>query len=215
MGEPTIGPADMKSIGRLARRSGWTVLLTVGLAHFEPQAAAREVAAAKKALGPYLAGVEIGNEPDALGKHGFRPMPWLAQGYEEEVSAYREEIAKLTPEVAIAGPDVSGSGAFLEWGTAEALSQQPALLTGHHYPLGLHLDAGADHPGPAQPRAAGTRGAVAGNLRRDRRAQGIPLRIDEANSVSCGGSRASATRSARRSGRPATSARRCPRGPSA
>ncbi len=40
----TIGPADMKSIGRLARRSGWTVLLTVGLAHYEPQAAAREVA---------------------------------------------------------------------------------------------------------------------------------------------------------------------------
>ena len=90
----TIGPADMRSLGRLARRSGWTVLLTVGLAHFEPQAAAREVAAAKAALGPRLVGVEIGNEPDSLGRHGYRLMPWLAQGYEEEVSEYREAIGR-------------------------------------------------------------------------------------------------------------------------
>ena len=53
----TIGPAQMKALGELAKRSGWQVLLTVGLAHFEPQAAAREVAAAHQALGPYLAAV--------------------------------------------------------------------------------------------------------------------------------------------------------------
>ncbi len=183
----TIGPADMKSIGRLARRSGWTVLLTVGLAHFEPQAAAREVAAAKKALGPYLVGVEIGNEPDALGKHGFRPMPWLAQGYEEQVSAYREEIAKLTPEIPIAGPDVSGSGAFLEWGTAEALSQQPALLTGHHYPLGCTSTPAPTIPGLLTPALRGREAQSLETYVGIARAQGMPLRIDEANSVSCGG----------------------------
>jgi hypothetical protein len=183
----TIGPADMRSIGRLARRSGWTVLLTVGLAHFEPQAAAREVAAAKKALGPYLAGVEIGNEPDALGKHGFRPMPWLAQGYEEQVSAYREEIAKLVPEVAIAGPDVSGSGAFPEWGAAEALAQQPALLTGHHYPLGCNSTPAPTIPGLLNPALRGREAQSLETYVGIARAQGIPLRIDEANSVSCGG----------------------------
>ena len=120
----------------LARRSGWQVLLTVGMAHYEPAAAAREVAAAHSALGPYLAAVEIGNEPNAYGSHGFRELPWIAQGYEEEVSSYREAIAALTPGVPIAGPDVSGSGVFPEWGEEEALSQKPALLTGHHYPLG-------------------------------------------------------------------------------
>ncbi len=36
----------------------------------------------------------------------------------------------------IAGPDVSGSGIFPDWGFTEALGQTPALLTGHHYPLG-------------------------------------------------------------------------------
>ena len=67
------------------------------MAHYEPTAAAREVAAAHRALGPYLAAVEIGNEPNAYGSHGFRQLPWIAQGYEEQVSEYREAIAALTP----------------------------------------------------------------------------------------------------------------------
>ncbi len=132
----TIGPAQLNELGTLARRSGWQVLLTVGMAHYEPTAAAREVAAAHRALGPYLAAVEIGNEPNSYGSHGFRELPWIAQGYEEEASAYREAIEALTPGMAIAGPDVSGSGAFSEWGEEEALAQSPVLLTGHHYPLG-------------------------------------------------------------------------------
>lgn len=183
----TIGPAQMRQVARLARRSGWKVLLTVGLAHYEPAAAAREVASAKAQLGPYLAAVEIGNEPDALGRHGYRPTPWGAQTYEEEVSTYREAIAALTPGVAIAGPDVSGSGAFAEWGTDEALAQAPALLTGHHYPLGC-----ASKPAPSLETllSAPMRGLEARSLETYlsvARAQGIPLRIDEANSVSCGG----------------------------
>ncbi len=183
----TIGPPQMRALGRLARRSGWRVLLTVGLAHYEPDAAAREVAAAKAALGRYLAAVEVGNEPDALGRHGFRPMPWLAQGYEEEVSSYREAIAKLAPGVPTAGPDVSGSGAFPEWGFAEALSQAPAMLTGHHYPLGC-----ASKPAPSietllSPAMRGREAQSLETYLSIARPRGIPLRIDEANSVSCGG----------------------------
>jgi hypothetical protein len=183
----TIDAADLRAIGVLARRSGWRVLLTVGMAHYEPEAAAREVAAAHSALGPYLAAVEIGNEPDAYGRHGLREMPWIAQGYEEQVSAYREAIGALTPGVPIAGPDVTGPGVFAEWGAAEALAQTPALLTGHHYPLGC-----AQHPPPSiatllspfmrdrEARSLATYLSVS-------RASGIPLRIDETNTVSCGG----------------------------
>jgi len=183
----TIGPEQMHALGVLARRSGWSILLTVGLAHFEPIAAAREVAAAHRALGPYLAGVEIGNEPNAYGSHGFRALPWIAQGYVEEVGEYREAIEALTPGVPIAGPDVSGSGAFAEWGGEEALAQKPALLTGHHYPLGC-----AQTPAPSiegllsavtrerEARSLATYLAVA-------HANNIPLRIDETNTVSCGG----------------------------
>jgi hypothetical protein len=182
-----IDEADLDAIGVLARRSGWHVLLTVGLAHYEPLTAAREVAAAHRALGPYLEAVEIGNEPDSYGSHGFRTLPWIAQGYEEEVSSYREAIAALTPDVPLAGPDVSGSGIFSEWGEAEALSQKPALLTGHHYPLGC-----AQTPRPSieallspairalEARSLATYMTVSSK-------RGIPLRIDETNTVSCGG----------------------------
>ncbi|HTB49519.1 MAG TPA: hypothetical protein VK701_00945 [Solirubrobacteraceae bacterium] len=183
----TIGPEQLRAIGLLARRSGWQVLLTVGLAHYEPTAAAREVAAAHRLLGPYLAAVEIGNEPNSYGSHGFRELPWIAQGYEEEVSSYREAIEALTPGVPIAGPDVSGSGAFSEWGEEEALAQTPVLLTGHHYPLGC-----AQTPPPSIEAllSSATRGAAAHSLASYMAVselRGIPLRIDEANSVSCGG----------------------------
>jgi hypothetical protein len=183
----TIGPTQMHAIGVLAHRSGWSVLLTVGLAHFEPTAAAREVASAHRALGPYLAAVEIGNEPNAYGSHGFRQLPWIAQGYEEEVSEYRAAIDALTPGVPIAGPDVSGSGVFGEWGEEEALSQTPALLTGHHYPLGC-----AQTPAPSIETllSPATRGREAQSLETYisvSRAYRIPFRLDEANSVSCGG----------------------------
>lgn len=183
----TIGPIQLNELGLLARRSGWQVLLTVGMAHYEPTAAAREVAAAHRALGPYLAAVEIGNEPNSYGSHGFRELPWIAQGYEEEASAYREAIQALTPNVPIAGPDVSGSGAFSEWGEEEALAQSPVLLTGHHYPLGC-----AQTPPPsieALLSSAG-RGAAALSLASYMAVselREIPLRIDEANTVSCGG----------------------------
>jgi hypothetical protein len=182
-----IGAPQLHAIGELARGSDWRVLLTVGMAHYEPQAAAREVAAAHSALGPYLAAVEIGNEPNAYGAHGFRELPWLAQGYEEQVSAYREAIDALTPGVPIAGPDVSGSGAFSEWGEEEAIAQSPAMLTGHHYPLGC-----AQTPPPSIEAllSSETRGlqerSLADYMRVANRHR-IPLRIDETNSVSCGG----------------------------
>jgi hypothetical protein len=183
----TIGPADMRGLGRLTRRSGWSVLLTVGMAHYEPAAAARELAAAHRSIGSSLAAVEIGNEPDAYGKHAFRALPWLAQGYEEEVSSYREAFEALAPGVPLAGPDVTGSGVFGEWGEEEALAQQPAVLTGHHYPLGC-----AQVPAPSIELLL----SLATREREQRslsiytslaRAYGIPLRIDEAGSVSCGG----------------------------
>ncbi len=182
-----IGAAQLHEIGVLARRTHWQVLLTVGMAHYEPTAAAREVAAAHAALGPYLAAVEIGNEPNSYGSHGFRQLPWIAQGYEEEVTEYREAIGALTPGVPIAGPDVSGSGVFAEWGEEEALAQKPALLTGHHYPLGC-----AQTPAPSieqllSPVIRNLEARSLGTYLKVAQSNGIPLRIDEANTVSCGG----------------------------
>jgi len=180
-----IGPADMRALGVLARRSGWKVLLTVGLAHYEPQSAAREVAAAHAALGENLEAIEIGNEPDSLGRHGYREEPWFSEAYTEEVTSYREAIDRLTPGIEIAGPDVSGSGLFPDWGYTEAVTQAPALLTGHHYPLGC-----AQSPSITRLLSSESRYYAALSLEtymRVARNAGIPFRLDESNSVSCGG----------------------------
>ncbi|HEV7585159.1 MAG TPA: hypothetical protein VGO14_05210 [Solirubrobacteraceae bacterium] len=182
-----IGPDDLRRLGLLAARSGWKVLLTVGLAHYEPTAAAREVAAARGALGGHLAGVEIGNEPDAYAQHGLRPLPWTYAQYSAEVSRYRRAIARLAHGVRLAGPGVSGSKIFATWGRGEASSQRPALLTGHHYPLGCH-----QVPPPSIERLLSLETRKLEGKSLDRfmsvsRSRSIRFRMDELGSVSCGG----------------------------
>lgn len=183
----TVGPEDLRRLGQLAQRSGWRVLLTIGLAHFEPVAAAREAATAKAALGSSLAGIELGNEPDAYMRHGLREAPWTFAQYALEVAAYRSAIGHAAPGIRLAGPDVSGSSIFLSWGSGEAAQLSPALLTGHHYPMGCH---DSRPPSIARLLSAGTRRAEGISLQRFMsiaRASGLAFRMDETNSVSCGG----------------------------
>jgi hypothetical protein len=182
-----LGAGDLRRLRVLAERSGWRVLLTVGLAHYEPLAAAREVRAARRALGPWLAGVEIGNEPDAFARHGLRSLPWNPAVYDAEARAYRIAIRRLSHGIRFAAPGVSGSHSFLKWGPAAVRAQRPALLTGHHYPLSCHQ---APPPSIADLLSGQTRHLEAISLVRylsvSHRSR-IPFRMDEVNSISCGG----------------------------
>ena len=183
----TLEVGDLRELGRLAARSGWHVLLTIGLAHYEPRAAAREARAAKATLGRWLVGIELGNEPDSYGRHSLRSGVWTFSRYRRQVAVYRRAIARAAPGIPLAGPDVSGSRAFARWGRGEARRVHPALLTGHHYPLGCH-----DVPAPTieellsppiryrEERSLWRYLSIA-------RAGAIPFRMDETNTVSCGG----------------------------
>jgi hypothetical protein len=178
---------SLDELGSVAAQSGWHVLLTLGLGHFEPLAAAREAAAAKAALGEWLEAIEIGNEPDSYARHGLRSEPWTPLQYNEQVTAYRGAIEALAPGIPLAGPDTSGSSAYEKWGLSEAIYQRPVLLTGHHYPLSC-----AQQPPPsiAQLLSPQTRVLEERSLRRyltiAREAE-VPFRLDETNTVSCGG----------------------------
>jgi hypothetical protein len=178
---------DFRELAALASASGWHIVLTVGIVHFEPQAAAREVAAAKAALGESLAAIEIGNEPNSYAQHAMRSEPWGFAPYAEETAVYRGAIEAAAPGIPVYGPDVSGSSAFETWGPGEAVAEQPALLTGHHYPLGCE-----QKPPPSITRLLSPkiRAKEVGSLRRYvaiSRAGGRQFRLDETNSVSCGG----------------------------
>ncbi|HEY2180155.1 MAG TPA: hypothetical protein VGH09_00615 [Solirubrobacteraceae bacterium] len=178
---------DLRELGALAAASGWHVVLTLGIVHYEPVAAAREAAAAKAALGPWLAGIEIGNEPNSYAQHAMREEPWTFAQYAEQVAAYRAAIEAAAPGIPLIGPDVSGSAAFEAWGPAEAVAERPAVLTGHHYPLGC-----AQQPPPSIVRLLSKRinAKEAASLHRYvaiANASATPFRLDETNSVSCGG----------------------------
>jgi len=178
---------ELRDLRVLAERSGWPILLTIGLAHFDPRAAAREAAAAKAALGGWLAGIELGNEPDAYARHGLRSAPWTFSRYNAEVAVYRRAIEHAAPDIKLVGPDVSGSHIFGTWGRGTALGQRPALLTGHHYPLGCHKKLA---PTIARLLSRRTRWAEKASLDRYvavSRASATHFRLDETNSVSCGG----------------------------
>jgi hypothetical protein len=183
----TLEAADLRGLGSVAAQSGWHVLLTLGFGHFDPAAAAREAAAAKAALGDSLEAIEIGNEPDAYARHGLRPQPWTPTQYQEQINAYRIAIEALAPGIPLAGPDTSGSSAYEKWGLSEAIYQRPALLTGHHYPLGC-----AEQPPPTIARLLSPqiRQLEEVSLRRYlfiAEETEVPFRLDETNTVSCGG----------------------------
>jgi hypothetical protein len=179
--------SNLDALGSLAAQSGWHVLLTLGLGHFEPRSAAREAAAAKAALGESLEAIELGNEPDSYARHGLRPQPWTPEIYDEQVDVYRSAIEAIAPGIPLAGPDTSGSSAYEKWGLSEAIYERPALLTGHHYPLSC-----AEQPPPTITRLLSQpiRQLEEVSLRRYlfiARETEVPFRLDETNTVSCGG----------------------------
>jgi hypothetical protein len=182
-----INPADLRELGVLASETGWHIILTIGLAHYEPLTAAREVAAAKSALGESLDAIELGNEPNAFAQHGLRSEPWAFAQYDTEVEAYRIAIEGSAPGIPLDGPDVSGSAAFESWGLGEVVDQQPAELTGHHYPLGCEQTPAPSIARLLSPLIYRKEG---GSLRRYMsiaEAGKTPFRLDETNTVSCGG----------------------------
>jgi hypothetical protein len=179
---------DFRQLAGLAAQSGWHIVLTLGIVHFEPQAAAREAAAAKAALGPWLEAFEFGNEPNSYALHGMREEPWGLEQYNAQVAEYRAGIEAAAPGVPLWGPDVSGSSAFETWGPGEVVHQRPTTLTGHHYPLGCEQRKPV--PSVTSLLSSPIWRREVGSVRRYvtlSQAAGLPFRMDETNSVSCGG----------------------------
>lgn len=179
---------DFRQLAGLAAQSGWHIVLTLGIVHFDPKAAAREAGAAKAALGPWLEAFEYGNEPNSYALHGMREEPWGLEQYNAQVGEYRAGVEAAAPGVPVWGPDVSGSSAFDTWGPGEVVDQRPVMLTGHHYPLGCAQRKPV--PSVTSLLSSPIWRREVGSVRRYvslSQSAGLPFRMDETNSVSCGG----------------------------
>lgn len=109
-----ITPDDLSRLGELVDATGWRVDLGVNLAHFDPDAAADEVAAAQERLGDSLRSVEIGNEPNfyilaPLIKADQQRPAYTPITYVPDARAYRDAIHAAAPSVPIEGPNIAGA----------------------------------------------------------------------------------------------------------
>lgn len=179
---------DLAALAALARATGWRVILSVDLGHFDARGAAAEAAAARSLLGQSLAAIEIGNEPDKYVGKGLRAGGWNLQEYLAQARAYRRAIAAAAPGVPIAGPDPSSGTAPLAWLRAAAGlgGEAPALLTDHFYPT----SSCGFKPTVGELMSAGTRAIgrrMVAQLAAIQRSTGRPVLLDETNDISCRG----------------------------
>jgi hypothetical protein len=180
-----VSPADLQALASLSRETGWKVLLTVNLAHYNPSGAAGEAAAAAHLLGTSLYGVAVGNEPDRLYRDGFRGPSWSFSHFARQLEAYRSAIRRSAPSVRTVAPEASSGEVPLAWVRA-AIGLHPAMLTDHYYPLtscGTSPTVGE----LLSPPVRGKESSMLASLRRIQSTAGIPLQLDETNNISCKG----------------------------
>jgi hypothetical protein len=198
----TLAPSDLERLATLMRASGWRLLLGLNLGHLITAALVEEARAAASLLGPSLAGVAIGNEPDIftraapapfraqLGGVPLRARGWTLARYLAQNRGVRGALAAGGVSAPVYGPET----ATATWLKAYAAAEHGGLaaLTPHLYPL---IRCSRGRPLRHGPTAASllSRGVAALERRQLARfiaaasTTGLPLRVDETNSIACGG----------------------------
>jgi hypothetical protein len=195
-----IGPRYGALLHALAAATGARLILGINLEADSRRIASLEAARLLRALGRNsVEALELGNEPELYGSWPWRITPTgrriIGRPPDYGVSAYIRDyrtIASSLPRVNLAGPALGGP----EWISRleQFINAEPrlALVTVHTYPL-----QECDTPLVAPtfptlsrllaPRASrGLAGQLAAAVRAAHRKR-LPLRVDEINSVACGG----------------------------
>ncbi len=202
-----LAPRWLHLTNRLLARIPARLILDLNLVTASPLRAAAWARAAEAALRPGSIGAfEIGNEPDIYD----RPY-WLAtivhlgegsavlpaaispQSYVRDFGAYARALARFAPGVPLMGPALANPVHSLRWIPLLASRERTWLrtVTVHRYPYSACLPASSGKS-PTVSRVLSDN-ASAGNAQWVRPAAlaahraGLPLRMTELNSVTCGG----------------------------
>jgi hypothetical protein len=196
----TLSKDWLATVHSAAKALNAHLILGVNLAADSVQLAGAEARALIHGIGgQYVDALEIGNEPDVYtdfawyrtrtGQIGFaRGSGWNEETYEKEFSRW----AAALPDVPLAGP----ADAYTDWlsNLSSLISSEPHLgvVTSHRYPL---RGCGADAVGVMAPTIANLLAdsssvdlaqSIAPFVTTAHNA-GLPYRVDELNSASCGG----------------------------
>ena len=199
----TIGPAWAQAAAAAAQALNARLILGINLEADSRTIAATEASSLLTGIGsPYVAGFELGNEPEVYGRLPWyltpKGRPVLGRPRSYGFSAYlRDEAsvsAALPPSVPLVGP-ASGSSVWLA-GLHRYLVANPRvrLVTFHSYPLDQCFTprSSPDYPTITNLLAPAASSGLAARLAPAvavAAARGIPFRVDELNSVACGGTR--------------------------
>ncbi len=201
-----LTPTWLTATRMLVERMGLRVILDMNLVTGTPLGAADLTRAARATL-PHrsLVGLEIGNEPDiydrtfwigalAWGRRGG-PLPahLTAGTYGRDFERYARVLRPIAPGVPLIGPALANPRLDASWIARLLANPHPGLreISIHHYALSACAPRGA-RTYPTIPRVlseSATAGAAAGVARAVRlaHAAGLPVRMTEMNSVTCGG----------------------------
>jgi len=178
-------PAALAALAALVRRTGWNVIYSVDLGQFNAPQADGDVEAAEQALGDHLIAIACGNEPDDFARNGVRPASFTETSYLQQAQTCISAIRGAAPSAPISGPDTSHVNWLGRYASAER--GRISLLTQHYYPL---TNCDGPHGNVFRLLSRATAAAEARTIRTAAaaaRIAGVPLRMSETNSASCGG----------------------------
>ncbi|HWD65219.1 MAG TPA: glycosyl hydrolase family 79 C-terminal domain-containing protein [Solirubrobacteraceae bacterium] len=201
--------AWLKTLARLTRASHLRVLVDLNLVARSPSMAA----ALAKSLAHYMparsiAGLEVGNEPDIGHRQVANPLappgetvPHTPKGWDQYTSSqylslfrsYAKAVHASAPSLRMVGPEVFFAGKNVSWAQqlVNAERSRLSMLTVHRYPLSACASSTAgDYATIARVLGQNASGGMANELVkavRVAKSAGLPLRLSEFNSVTCGG----------------------------
>jgi Glycosyl hydrolase family 79 C-terminal beta domain len=198
----TIGAGLLQVAGAVTRALHPRWILGINLEADSKPLASTEARALVSAVGrTSVEALELGNEPELYGSWGWytapdgKPVPGRRPGY--DLASYASDFrsfASALPRVPLAGPATANVRWMNDMRAFIRTVPRLRLVTVHRYPLRAcdvpaassaaptiaNLLSSAASVGLADSAAAAVRGA---------RSRGLPLRVDELNSVSCKGKR--------------------------
>jgi hypothetical protein len=203
-----LTPAWLQAARALVHRVRVRLILDLNLVTDSPAAAAQWARAAEIELPRRsIAGFEIGNEPDIYSRWFWMtrmsragdsdpdilPPDLTARDYIRAFRAYARLLKQIAPGVPLLGPSAANPSRHLSWISALVAGARGDLeiVSGHRYPYSACLGpASGSYPTIARVLSEHASADVARSLQPAvlvAHRAGLPFRLTELNSVTCGG----------------------------
>ena len=204
-----LTPVWLRAARAVVRQASVRLILDLNLITGSPSAAAVWARAAQAGLpSRSIAGFEVGNEPDIysrlfwttrLSSRGLDasilPRDLTPGGYVSDFRSYARLLKRSAPHVPLLGPAIANPALHASWVSSLVAGARAELggVTAHRYPYTACAAPGS----PIYPTvqrllseraSAGIAGSLAPIVATAHRA-GLPFRVTELNSVTCGGVR--------------------------